>query len=104
MSCYIDICTLVFVVLGNLDTIDIDKLDELEQNIDDAEDQFLQANIEVRFNQLMTSRHQQMIWVRDYTAELLQLQRDVENIRQINATIPRDCFKKITLEPTDPTG
>ncbi len=57
-----------------------------------------------RYNALLSSRQQQNRWVRDYTDELIMLQRDVDNVRRINETIPRTCFGTITLEPTDPTG
>lgn len=95
-SCYV-------FITENLDSIDIDKLDELEQDLADAEEQLEQADIEQRYDDLLQSRSRHLMWVHQYTDEQAQLQKDVENIRQINATIPRECFKKITLEPTNPS-
>ena len=65
---------------------------------------FNKLHFRCRYNALLSSREQQKRWVRDYTDELIQLQRDVDNVRRINETIPRTCFGTITLEPTDPTG
>ncbi|KAI0241520.1 Laminin subunit gamma-1 [Lamellibrachia satsuma] len=85
--------------LSNLDSIDTDMLSELELNLYDAEQTIVDANIETKYNDMLASRHQQNIWVRDYTDELIQLRKDVENIRQINDSIPLGCYKSIKLEP-----
>ena len=90
--------------LDDLDNIDTGKLDDLEKNLDDAEKQLQVADIDSRYEGLMSSTHQQRNWVKDYTAELIQLRKDVENIRMINETIPRACFRPNILEPIDPTG
>ena len=87
------------VVAGNLDSIDSDMLSELELNLYDAEQTIVDADIETRYNDMLASRHQQNIWVRDYTDELIQLRKDVENIKQINDSIPTGCYKSIKLEP-----
>ena len=87
----------------NLDSIDTNQLDALEQHLEQAEQQLLNANIEQRYTDLMASRQQQSIWVHDYTDELIQLRKDVENIRVINETIPRQCFKEVELEPELPS-
>ena len=84
---------------GNLDSIDMDRLSELEMNLHDAERTILDADIETRYDEMLASRQQQNIWVRDYTDELIQLRKDVENIRQINDSIPLGCYKSIKLEP-----
>ena len=94
---------LSYCLAANLDSIDIDKLDELEQNLDDAEQQLLAADIEQRYNDLLASRNQHMTWVVDYSSDLQQLQKDVVNVKDINDTIPRKCYKRITLEPTNPS-
>lgn len=52
----------------------------------------------------MESRRQQNLWVQDYTYELIQLRKDVDNVQAINETIPRKCFKEVELEPDDPSG
>ena len=88
----------------HLDSINTDQLDELEKNLNSAEQRLLDADIETRYVTLMDSRQQQSIWVRDYTDELIQLRKDVENIRVINETIPRQCFKEVELEPDDPSA
>lgn len=91
-------------LLVGLDTIDMAKLDELEVNLDSAEETLLNANLDERYSNLEGARNQQFRWVTDYTEELILLKRDVDNVHQINMTIPRKCFRRIVLEPTDPTG
>lgn len=90
--------------LSGLAEIDTGKLDELEENLNKAEQRLIDANLEERYNALFAARQQQNQWVRDYTNELIKLREDVANIKKINETIPRTCFRNVELEPTDPTS
>ena len=94
----------VYVLPGGLPSIDEDKLDELEANLASAEQELAASDISAKYDDILAARNQQFMWVTDYTTELLQLHEDVENVRVINETIPRKCFKKLILEPTDPSG
>ena len=87
-----------------MDAINTDSLDELERSLDDVEDRLEEANLTGKYNMLQESQLKQQQWVEQYTNELLKLRIDVDNIRIINETIPRACFRQVELEPTDPTG
>lgn len=62
------------------------------------------AQIEDRYSELEELSTLTSTWITEYRRELTVLLQDVENIRVINATIPRECFRKIILEPADPRG
>ena len=79
------------------------RIDELETSLEEANRLFLEADLDVNYERLVRSREQQQRWVNNYTNELFKLQRDVENINQIQLTIPRTCYNKVELEPTVPT-
>jgi phage terminase large subunit-like protein len=83
--------------------IDEDRLDELEQNLADAKYELEVARFNERYSSLEFALMQQERWVGNggtLFAELQLLKADVENVRVINETIPRTCFKKIEIEPT----
>jgi len=87
-----------------LERIDTSRLDELERNLTNAELRLEDAQIEDRYSELEELSTLTSTWITEYRRELTVLLQDVENIRVINATIPRECFRKIILEPADPRG
>jgi len=90
------------LTVANLERIDTAKLDELEVNLTSAQRKLTDARIDSRYSELEELSSQMTQWIYDYSAQLTELRSDVENIRVINITVPRDCFRKITLEPDDP--
>lgn len=95
---------LVFAGVAQLESIDISRLDELEQSLNNAEQRLEDAQIEERYSELEELSTLTSTWIVEYEQQLTVLLQDVENIRVINATIPRECFRKIILEPADPRG
>ena len=87
-----------------LERIDTSRLDELERNLTGAETRLANARIEERYGELEELSTLSSRWIVEYGQQLAVLLQDVENIRIINATIPRECFRKIQLEPMDPRG
>jgi len=93
-----------FVRAAQLGRIDTTQLDELERELNSAEVRLEDARIEERYSDLEDLSTQTSTWITEYGHQLTVLLQDVENIRAINATIPRECFRKIILEPADPRG
>jgi laminin gamma 1 len=87
--------------LASLDSIDTAKLDELEVNLTSAHRKLTDAQIDSRYSELEELSTQMTQWIYDYSTQLTELTRDVENIRVINITIPRTCFREINLEPVE---
>jgi len=91
-------------VVALLERIDTSRLDALERNLTSAELRLEDARIEERYSELEELSGLTSTWITEYGQQLTILLQDVENIRVINATIPRECFRKIILEPADPRG
>jgi len=92
------------LVAALLERIDTSRLDELERNLTSAETRLSDARIEERYSDLEELSALTSTWITEYGQQLTVLLQDVENIRVINATIPRECFRKIILEPENPSG
>lgn len=95
---------LCHIVSDEQSSIDSRVLDSLEKSLDSAEMELATLKLDDQFKALLQMQSQMKEWVASYEDELNILVNDVENIRQINETVPRDCFKKISLEPTDVSG
>jgi len=94
----------VFVGAARLGRIDTSQLDDLERDLNSAAQRLEDAGIEERYSELEELSTLSSTWITEYRLQLTVLLQDVENIRKINATIPRECFRKIILEPADPRG
>jgi len=93
---------MLHVLSANMSGVDASAFDELQDVIDDADHRLLMANIDDRYAAIEATAAEVDMWLTNYAAQLAGIQLDLENIRQINATLPRECFKKIDLEPVEP--
>ena len=83
-------------------TIDHHRLDELELSLEEVTVLFREADLDGQYDSLVQSQRTQRYWVNNYQDQLSQLRIDVDNVQQINMTIPRTCFNRLNLEPTKP--
>jgi len=90
------------VLTANMSGVDASTFDELQDVIDDAGRRLLVADIDNRYAAIEATAAEIDTWLSNYASQLAGIQLDLENIRQINATLPRECFKKIDLEPVEP--
>lgn len=82
--------------------MDSSTFDDLLDLMDDADHRLLVSNIDGRFSELEATAVDVDDWLTRYASQLVGIELDIDNIRQINATLPRECFKKIDLEPVEP--
>ena len=83
-----------------LDDINFDELERLEDTLEEANRVMDDAQLQVRYEVLLLQQTQQKQYLFTFSQELGDLQAAVENIQQINDTIPRTCFNVPVLEPT----
>lgn len=89
----------ILKALDEHDGIDLALLDELERKLNQAEKDFSDANLDKHLEELQKGRMEQNIWMRDYTAEVEQLKKDVKNIEDIKNSLPNKCYRRVVLEP-----
>lgn len=84
--------------------IDIVVLDVLDRYLNSTKEILIRLNLDEKHETLIEIEVQMERWIDSYKTEMIRLRDDVDNIRHINETLPRDCFKKISLEPVDVSG
>jgi laminin, gamma 1 len=93
---------LCMLFLARMDRVDTARLDDLERNLTSTERLLADNKIETRYNELETLSTQIDTWIADYSTQLDDLRIDIRRVDSINKTIPRGCFQKVNLEPTEP--
>ena len=82
--------------------MDTSVIDDLLDTIDDADHRLLVSNLDGSYADMEATAAEVDMWLASYAAQLAGIELDIDNVRQINATLPRACFKKIDLEPVEP--
>ena len=77
----------------------MDALEQLERDLAQADEDLKASNLSERLAAIERARNEQYYYRSKFTDELKALNSDVENIRIINETLPRECFRPIKLEP-----
>ena len=85
-----------------MSSVDASVLDDLLEAVDDADHRLLVSNVDQRFTDLESTVAELDGLLASYASQLAGIHYDIDNIRQINETLPRECFKEIDLEPVEP--
>lgn len=83
---------------GQLVNVDVNKLDELEQELDAAEKELMGTDLQEQYNSLETANDKILQLVAQYEDDLAYLRKEVENIEEIKESLPDGCFKNIGIE------
>lgn len=89
------------VLTANMSGLDATALDDLLDIIDSADLRLFESKIDSRYADLEATTAEIDSWLANYAGQLAVIQLDIDNVRKINATLPRECFKKIDLEPVE---
>nr|XP_002731086.2 PREDICTED: laminin subunit gamma-1-like [Saccoglossus kowalevskii] len=84
--------------LAHLEPIDLERLNELEGQLADTNDTLQDADLDNKLEDLKAARDQQKQWIMDYEDALVDLRAAVQNIRDINDSLPDQCYREETLE------
>nr|XP_014275808.1 laminin subunit gamma-1 isoform X1 [Halyomorpha halys] len=84
--------------LNDLADIDEESLKQLEAKLNQAENDFNEANLDEQLRVLTNARLQQQQRLRSYEEELERLVDEVDRIRVIKESLPAGCFKRPSLE------
>ncbi|KAH3798034.1 laminin subunit gamma-1-like [Dreissena polymorpha] len=85
-------------ILSTLRDLDTAELDRLETELAAAEAVLQNADLEAQFAKLTTANNQLKVWVQEYSQDLSELEKDVQNVKDIMDSLPTGCFKNIDIE------
>lgn len=88
----------VLCIAGQLVNVDVNKLDDLEQELDDAEKELMGTDLQEQYNRLETANDKILQLVAQYEDDLTYLRKEVDNIQEIKESLPDGCFKNIGIE------
>lgn len=71
----------------------------LDKRLANAEDEVRRANLSERLDSLVELKNIQNTWIKNYMKEIVLLESEVGNIKQISEALPAGCFKRTRLEP-----
>ena len=86
----------------NFEMVDMNRLDDLERMMTEAEELVISSNLEKRYDEIIDTRDRQKSSLTSYSTNLNELRLDVENIQDIREKLPVGCFKQLDLEKTEP--
>ncbi|OWF54908.1 laminin subunit gamma-1-like [Mizuhopecten yessoensis] len=85
-------------LLGQLDDVDIAKLDALQAALDNAEQELIDADLDNQYMKLEKANDEIKRLVAEHENDYNMLKEDVDNIEQIKLSLPDGCFKNIDIE------
>lgn len=104
VSTALDDVTRMLLDLEQQSSAETQVLDAVEKFLDSTDKRLVDSDLEVRFEGLVEVKVEIERWMSSYEGELDLLFSDVQNIKDINETIPRNCFKRVNIEATDVVG
>lgn len=84
--------------LNDASSLNVRQLQDLEQLLDQVEKDMKEADIENKVRDLQARKEKIKNDTSTFEQDLTQLYEDVENIRQIQDSLPDQCFKEIPIE------
>lgn len=83
---------------GQLVNVDVNKLDDLERELDEAEKELMGTDLQDQYSRLEMANDKILQLVAQYEDDLAYLRKEVDNIQEIKESLPDGCFKNIGIE------
>ncbi|KAK6112254.1 Laminin-like protein lam-2 [Brugia pahangi] len=84
--------------LNSLDGVNIEELDELEKQLDQAEELLNSADLDKQVSLLKEQKIEQDRTITQFRNEIDTLKDEVQNLEEIRDSLPNKCFNVINLE------
>lgn len=92
------VCIFFFFNKGQLVNVDVNKLDDLERELDEAEKELMGTDLQDQYSRLEMANDKILQLVAQYEDDLAYLRKEVDNIQEIKESLPDGCFKNIGIE------
>uniref|UniRef100_A0A672Q4G9 Laminin subunit gamma-1 n=1 Tax=Sinocyclocheilus grahami TaxID=75366 RepID=A0A672Q4G9_SINGR len=84
--------------LGNIDKVDLSKLNRIENALKDAKDKMAGSELDRKLKELNYIAKSQEDMISDYDHQIQDIRKDIANLNDIKNTLPEGCFNTPSLE------
>lgn len=83
---------------GQLDTVDLNKLNEIEGTLNKAKDEMKVSDLDRKVSDLENEAKKQEAAIMDYNRDIEEIMKDIRNLEDIRKTLPSGCFNTPSIE------
>uniref|UniRef100_A0A672PX76 Laminin subunit gamma-1 n=1 Tax=Sinocyclocheilus grahami TaxID=75366 RepID=A0A672PX76_SINGR len=83
---------------GNIDKVDLSKLNRIENALKDAKDKMAGSELDRKLKELNYIAKSQEDMISDYDHQIQDIRKDIANLNDIKNTLPEGCFNTPSLE------
>lgn len=83
---------------GQLDTVDLNKLNEIEGTLNKAKDEMKVSDLDRKVSNLENEARKQEAAIMDYNRDIEEILKDIRNLEDIRKTLPSGCFNTPSIE------
>lgn len=83
---------------GQLDTVDLNKLNEIEGTLNKAKDEMKVSELDRKVSDLENEARKQEAAIMDYDRDIEEIMKDIRNLEDIKKTLPSGCFNTPSIE------
>ncbi|KAM4556041.1 laminin subunit gamma-1 [Fundulus diaphanus] len=84
--------------LGNLDKVDLSKLNQIDESLKRAKDKMAGSELDKKLADLNDVASTQKEMIDDYERQIREIRSDIANLNDIKNTLPEGCFNAAALE------
>ncbi|XP_026061619.1 laminin subunit gamma-1 [Carassius auratus] len=84
--------------LGNIDKVDLSKLNQIDSALKDAKDKMAGSELDRKLKELNDIAKSQEDMIGDYERQIREIRQDIVNLNDIKNTLPEGCFNTPSLE------
>lgn len=84
--------------VGNLDKVDLSKLNQIDESLKRAKDKMAGSELDKKLRELNDVASTQKEMIDDYDRQIREIRNDINNLNDIKATLPEGCFNTASLE------
>lgn len=92
------ITTLPYPLPGNIDKVDLSKLNQIDNALKDAKDKMAGSELDRKLKELNDVAKSQEDMISDYDRQIREIRADIANLNDIKNTLPAGCFNTPSLE------
>ncbi|XP_007578148.1 laminin subunit gamma-1 [Poecilia formosa] len=84
--------------LGNIDKVDLSKLNQIDESLKRAKDKMAGSELDKKLRELNDVASTQKQMIDDYDRQIREIRSDINNLNDIKAALPEGCFNTPSLE------